>query len=81
MLVSAVSADYNRAYISKGKYGSMGLYAGNNGGKNGDTIFNSSISGGRMVSKEDLPQMFEHIVEWQDFCHKQILGGQIDITV
>ena len=77
MLVSAVSTDYNRAYISKGKYGSVGLYTGNNG----DTIFNSSISGGRTVSKEELPEMFDNIVEWQDFCHKQILGGQIDITV
>ena len=47
----------------------------------GDTAFNSltPISNKKSVMAEQLPQVFDNINEWQKFCHKQILGGKLNI--
>ena len=33
----------------------------------------------KSVMTEKLPQVFDNINEWQKFCHKQILGGKLNI--
>lgn len=49
----------------------------------GDTSFNSLTPyvTKKSASQERMQQlqMFDNINEWQKFCHKQILGGKLDI--
>lgn len=47
----------------------------------GDTSFNSlnPYTSRKSCPKDYMPKMLENINEWQQFCHKQILGGKLNI--
>jgi len=47
----------------------------------GDTSFNSltPYTNKKTVSSEKLPQLFDNINEWQNFCHSQILGKKLNV--
>lgn len=49
----------------------------------GDTVFNSltPFANKKSTAVEKLPQVFDNINEWQSFCHKQILGGKLNVIV
>ena len=46
-----------------------------------DTAFNSltPFSTKKYAPQDDLPQVYDNINEWKNFCHKQILSGKLDI--
>ena len=46
-----------------------------------DTSFNSltPLSNKKKVAEDKLPQLYDNINEWQNFCHKQILGQKLNV--
>ena len=46
-----------------------------------DTAFNSltPFNNKKYAPQDDLPQVYDNINEWKNFCHKQILSGKLDI--
>ena len=79
MLVSAISVNNNKqGYNMSGNDNSF-----NSPFKNyiSDTAFNSltPYSNKKTVSSEKLPKIFDEINEWQDFCHKQMLGQKLNV--
>lgn len=46
-----------------------------------DTSFNSlsPFVSRKILTQDKMPEMFDNINEWQAFCHKQILGGKLNI--
>ncbi len=78
MLVSAISVNHNKGYnISN----NMPFYNSRNNETIGDTAFNSltPYTSKKTAPAEKFPQVFDNINEWQNFCHKQILGGKLNV--
>lgn len=77
MLVSAISMNHKNGYTLSSN---MPFYNSRSNETIGDTSFNSltPISNKKAVSAEKLPQLFDNINEWQNFCHKQILGSKLN---
>lgn len=77
MLISAISQTRNNGYMSS----NMPFYNARSNETIGDTAFNSltPYATRKAVSSEKLPQVYDNINEWQDFCHKQILGGKLNV--
>lgn len=46
-----------------------------------DTSFNSlsPYISRKIITQDKMPEMFDNINEWQSFCHKQILGGKLNV--
>lgn len=77
MQVSAISVNHNKGYkFSNNKP----FYNNQTSETNNDTAFNSltPYASRKTVSAEKLPQVFDNINEWQNFCHKQILGTKLN---
>lgn len=79
MLVSAISVNRNNGYnISS----NMPFYNNRSNETIGDTSFNSltpySNNNKKLVSADKLPQVYDNINEWKNFCHKQILGKKLN---
>ncbi len=77
MLVSAISVNRNKGYNMSSN---MPFYNNRSNETIGDTAFNSltPYTNRKSVSEDRLPQLFDNINEWQNFCHKQILGGKLN---
>ncbi len=77
MLVSAISKSNNGYNISS----NMPFYNSRSNETIGDTAFNSltPYSAKKSVSADKLPQVFDNINEWQNFCHKQILDRKLNV--
>lgn len=76
MLVSAISLNRNKGYNMSS---SMPFYNTRSNETIGDTAFNSLTPYvKKAVPAEKLPQIFDNINEWKNFCHKQILGGKLN---
>ena len=80
MLVSAISLKQNNSYIFSNNNKN---YFNNNKDNAGDTVFNSlaPIINKKENSQKNLPQVFENINEWKNFCHSQIVGNKLDTVV
>ena len=79
MLVSAISLNRNNGYKNSNN---IPLYNSRSNETIGDTAFNSlTPSNKKNVSSEKLPQVYDNINEWQNFCHKQILGENLNIVI
>ena len=78
MLVSAISQNRGNGYILSRN---MPTYSSRSNETIGDTSFNAltPTTTKKAVSSEKLSQVFDNINEWQDFCHKQILGGKLNV--
>ena len=78
MLVSAMSVNHNKGYNITNN---MPFYNSRSNETIGDTAFNSltPYTSKKAASAEKLPQVFDNINEWQNFCHKQILGGKLNV--
>lgn len=78
MLVSAISRNYNGGYKMSSN---MPFYNSRSNETIGDTAFNSltPYTNKKSVPTEELPQVFDNINEWKNFCHKQILGGNLNV--
>lgn len=80
MLVSALSVERNNGFIMpRFSMGGTYRYYGS-GNVIDDTSFNSlnSFYSGN-VSAEKLSRIYKDINDWQNFCHKQILNGKLDV--
>ena len=44
-----------------------------------DTTFNSLSPYKKTNSNSDMTKVFDSINEWKGFCHKQIVGGKLDV--
>lgn len=78
MLVSAISKNSKQGYnMSR----NMPFYNSHSTEVIGDTSFNSltPLNNKKSVPAEKMPQVFDNINEWQNFCHKQILGGKLNV--
>lgn len=77
MQVSAISAQESYGYILSR---SMPTFDNQKDLIN-DTSFNSltPYNNKKTALEEDLPLVYDCINEWKNFCHKQILGGKLDI--
>lgn len=77
MLVSAISENRNNGYYMSSN---MPFYNSKSNEQIGDTSFNSltPYTSRKTVSSDKLPQVFDNINEWKNFCHKQILGKKLD---
>ena len=77
MQVSTISVNHNKGYNLSNN---MPFYNSRSNETIGDTSFNSltpyTIKKSNTVEK--LPQIFDNINEWQNFCHKQILGEKLN---
>ena len=78
MLVSAISQNRNNGYNMSSN---MPFYNSRSNETIGDTAFNSLTPyvSKKVVSSEKLPQIFDNINEWLNFCHKLILGGKLNV--
>ncbi len=78
MLVSAISRNQNSGYKMSNN---TPFYNSRSNETIGDTAFNSltPYTSKKSVSADKLPQIFDNINEWQNFCHKQILGGNLNV--
>lgn len=78
MLVSAISMNTNNGYKVSSN---MPFYNSRSNETIGDTAFNSltPYASKKNVSSDKLPQVFDNINEWQNFCHNQILGGKLNV--
>ena len=74
MLVSAVSANY---FQSK-KIADKTINKNEKPVENNDMAFNSTPNKIKKTSIEKL-SLYNSINEWKDFCHKQILAGNLDV--
>lgn len=77
MLVSAISVKNHNGYNMSSN---MPFYNSRSNETIGDTAFNSltPYTNKKAVPAEKLPQIFDNINEWKNFCHKQILGGKLN---
>ncbi len=77
MLVSAISVNQNNGYNLSSN---MPFYNSRSGETIGDTSFNSLTPyvSKKSIPAEKLPQLFDNINEWKNFCHKQILGSKLN---
>ena len=77
MLVSAISANRNSGYYMSNN---MPFYNSKSNEQIGDTSFNSltPYTNRKGVSAEKLPQVYDNINEWKNFCHSQILGKKFN---
>lgn len=77
MQVSAITVNKNKGYNLSSN---MPFYNSRSNETIGDTVFNSltPYTNKKNVAIEKLPQVFDNINEWQNFCHKQILGGKLN---
>lgn len=77
MLVSAISVNRNGSYHMSS---SMPFYNSKSSEQIGDTSFNSltPYTSKKTVSADKLPQVFNNINEWKNFCHQQILGKKLN---
>ena len=79
MLVSAISVNHNGAYKMSNKRPN---YTNNGNESIKDTAFNSLTPySKKSVSTESMPQVFDSINQWKNFCHKQILGEKLNVVV
>lgn len=76
MLVSAISTNNNNGYNVSSN---MPFYNSRSNETIGDTAFNSLTPNKKIVSQDKTPQVFDNINEWQNFCHKQILGEKLNV--
>ncbi len=76
MLVSAISTNNNNGYNVSSN---MPFYNSRSNETIGDTAFNSLTPNKKVVSQDKTPQVFDNINEWQNFCHKQILGEKLNV--
>jgi len=78
MLVSAISQELGNGYNMSNN---MPFYNNRSNETIGDTSFNSLTPyvSRKTVSVEKLPQVFDNINEWQNFCHNQILGNRLNV--
>ena len=78
MLVSAISLNDNNGYNVSSN---MPFYNRRSNETIGDTAFNSltPYTSKKVASSDKLPQVFDNINEWQNFCHNQILGGKLNV--
>ncbi len=78
MLVSAISVKNTNGYNMSNN---MPFYNSRSNETIGDTAFNSltPYTSKKAVPAEKLPVVFDNINEWQNFCHKQILGGKLNV--
>lgn len=76
MQVSAISSQESYGYILTR---SVPIYNNSNDQIN-DTSFNSLTPyyTKKAASDKDLPQVYDQINEWKNFCHKQILGRKLN---
>ena len=75
MLVSAISMNKNQAYNVSSN---MPFYNSRSNETIGDTSFNSLPPNKKSVPAEKLPQVYDNINEWKNFCHSQILGKKLN---
>lgn len=75
MLVSAISMNKNQAYNVSSN---MPFYNSRSNETIGDTSFNSLTPNKKSVPAEKLPQVYDNINEWKNFCHSQILGKKLN---
>ena len=77
MLVSAFSVNNNGSYHMSSN---MPFYNSKSNEQIGDTSFNSltPYASKKTVSSDKLPQLFDNINEWKNFCHQQILGKKLN---
>ena len=75
MLVSAISVANGNNYNMSS---SMPYYGIRNIEKADETVFNS-LAPFKGIRQDKEVQLFDHINEWQNFCHKKILGQKLDI--
>ena len=80
MLVSAISVNRNNGYYMSSN---MPFYNNRSNETIGDTSFNSltPYSNKKTVTAEKLPQVYDNINEWRNFCHNQILGKKLNTIV
>ncbi len=78
MLVSAISVNHNKGYNVSSN---MPFYNSRSSETIGDTSFNSltPYANKKSVGTDKLPQVFDNINEWQNFCHNQILGRKLNV--
>lgn len=78
MLVSAISMCENSGIIMNS---SLPFYYNQKTDPIADTSFNSlsPYATRKATPKEKLPQMYDAITEWQNFCHDRIIGEKLDI--
>ena len=76
MLVSAISTNNNNGYNVSSN---MPFYNSRSNETIGDTAFNSLTPNKKVVCQDKTPQVFDNINEWQNFCHKQILGEKLNV--
>lgn len=78
MLVSAISVNRNNGYNLSGN---MPFYNSKTNEQIGDTSFNSltPYTSKKAVSADKLPQVYNNINEWKNFCHSRILGKKLNI--
>ena len=79
MNVSAVSVAQVTASVSNKSYKQNNLKNDKNIKETSSSTSNSYITPKDSVN--DKSAIFDVINEWKDFCHKQILNGQIDVIV
>lgn len=80
MQVSAISVNHNSAYkMSNNKP----YYKNRANDFIAETAFNSltPYSVKKSVPSENMPQVFDSINQWKNFCHKQILGEKLNVVV
>ena len=77
MLVSAISVNRNIGYNLSGN---MPFYNSKTNEQIGDTSFNSltPYTSRKPVSADKLPQVYDNINEWKNFCHSRILGKKLN---
>ena len=77
MLVSAISVNNRKGYNVSSN---MPSYNSRSNETIGDTSFNSLTPyiSKKSVSIDKLPQLYDNINEWQNFCHEQILGRKLN---
>lgn len=77
MLVSAISKNHNNGYTLSNN---TPFYNSRSNETIGDTSFNSltPYTVKKSTPSEKLPQVFDNINEWQNFCHQQILGTKLN---
>ena len=77
MLVSAVSANYfqSKKNINKTAVAKKDKLVDNTN----EMAFNSIPNKSKKATNNDKLKIYNSINEWKDFCHKQILKGNLDV--
>jgi len=80
MLVSAISANHNRTMgLKSAPYAFVNARGNDN---TGDAAFNSLTSYAKRTDLDNkIPRLYDSINEWKNFCHHQIINGNLDIIV